>query len=206
MTHWGLRVKSYLPVHVMQLVAGGVESLDWITTLLVEKVGCNSVLAYGKSGHVSSFKNLVLTTLASSSQCKFLGEHLSSQMSLVHHITEKWHIVERLMQNCVIVSTKSILSKIKMQVLLNLYKSCKIPALIYGFETWISTTEDKPKISKIQLSAIRRILKIPTSTPLVSIYIETGELPIMLECEKRQLTSLWVLLDSENQIKDILDI
>ena len=93
-----------------------------------------------------------------------------------------------------------------MQTLLNLYKSCIIPTLIYGCETWIPATKDKSKLTQMQLSAIRRILKIPTSTPLVSIYIETGELPIMLECEKRQLTSLWVLLDSENQIKDILDI
>ena len=85
-------------------------------------------------------------------------------------------------------------------------KSCIIPALIYGCETWIPTAEDISKLTQIQLSAIRRTLKIPTSTPLVSIYMETGELPIILECEKRQLTYLWVLLNSESQIKDILDI
>ena len=140
------------------------------------------------------------------SQCKFLGEHLTIQMSLIHHITEKSHIVKGLMQNCIFVSTNSILSKIKMQTLLNLYKFCIIPALIYGCETWIPTTKDKSKLTQMQLSAIRRILKIPTSTPPLSIYIETGELPIILECEKRQLTYLWVLLNSENQIKDILDI
>ena len=35
------------------------------------------------------------------SQCKFLGEHLTSQMSLINHIyiTEKSHIAEGLMQN-----------------------------------------------------------------------------------------------------------
>ena len=93
-----------------------------------------------------------------------------------------------------------------MQTLLNLYKSCIIPALIYGYETWIPTTEDISKLIQMQLSAIQRILKIPTSTPLVSIYMETGELPIILECGKRQLTYLWVLLNSKIQIKDILDI
>ena len=36
--------------------------------------------------------------------------------------------------------------------------------------------------------------------------METGELLIILECEKRQLTYLRVLLNSESQIKDILDI
>ena len=140
------------------------------------------------------------------SQYRFLGEHLTSQMSLIHHITEKSYIVEGLMQNGIFASTNSILSKIKMQTLLNLHKSCIIPALTYGCETWIPTTEDISKLTQIQLSVIRRILKIPTSTPLVSIYMETGGLPIIIECEKRQLTYLWVLLNSENQIKDILEI
>ena len=93
-----------------------------------------------------------------------------------------------------------------MQTLLNLYKSCIIPALIYGCETWIPTTKDKSKLTQIQLSAIRRILKIPTPTPPVGIYIETGEFPIILECEKRQSTCLRVLLNSENQIQDIIGI
>ena len=62
-----------------------------------------------------------------------------------------------------------------MQTPLNLYKSGIISALIYGCETWIPTTGDISKLTEIQLSAIRRILKIPTSTKLVSIYIETGE-------------------------------
>ena len=47
------------------------------------------------------------------SQDKFLGEHLTSEMPLTQHITEKSHIVEGLMQNCIFVSTNSILSKIK---------------------------------------------------------------------------------------------
>ena len=125
------------------------------------------------------------------SQFKFLREHLTSQMSLTHHITEKLHLVEELMQNCIFASTNSILSKVKMQTLLNLYKSCIIPVLIYGSETWIPTTEDKLKSTQIPISAIRRILNI--STPLVSLCLEAGELPIILEFEKHQLTYLWIL-------------
>ena len=75
-------------------------------------------------------------------------------MSLIHHITEKSLIAEGLMQNCIFVSTNSILSKIKMQTLLNLYKACIIPALIYERETWIPTTEEISKLTQTQLSAI----------------------------------------------------
>ena len=73
-------------------------------------------------------------------------------MSLIHHITGKSHIVEGLMQNCIFVSTNSILSKIKMQTWLNLYESYMIIALIYGCEIWIPTTEDILKLTQIQLS------------------------------------------------------
>ena len=48
-----------------------------------------------------------------------------------------------------------------MQAPLNLYKSYIITALMHGCETWIPTTEDISNLTQIQLSAIRRILKIP---------------------------------------------
>ena len=56
---------------------------------------------------------------------------------------ENSHIVEGLMQNCISVLTNSILSKIKMQTLFNLYKFCIIPALINRCVTGILTTEDQ---------------------------------------------------------------
>ena len=126
-------------------------------------------------------------------------------MSLTH-ITEKSHTVEGVIQNCIFVSTNNILSKIKKKTLLNIYKSSLIPTLTYGCEIWIPITEDISKLIQIQLLAISRLLKIPTLTPLVSIVLETTELPIILEFKKRQLTYLWVLRSSENQTKDILDI
>ena len=44
------------------------------------------------------------------------------------------------------------------------------------------------------------------STPLVNIYIETGILPLNLECEKHQLTYLWTLLNKKDQSNDIANI
>ena len=46
-------------------------------------------------------------------------------------------------------------------------------------------------------------LKLPIPTPLVSIYIETGILPLNLECEKCQLMYLWTLLNKKDQSNDI---
>ena len=137
---------------------------------------------------------------------KFLGEFLTNDLSLSCHISEKSNMVEGLLQNCIFVASNNILSQIKLQTLLKLYKSCIVPALIYGCETWIPTAEETSKLIQVQLSTIRRIIKIPVSTPLVSIYIETGELPINLEIEKRQLNYLWVLLNAEDQSNDLLQL
>ena len=43
-------------------------------------------------------------------------------------------------------------------------------------------------------------------TPLVSIYIETGILPLNSECEKRQLMRLWTLLTKKDQSNDTANI
>ena len=44
------------------------------------------------------------------------------------------------------------------------------------------------------------------STLLVSICIETGILPLNLECEKRQLMYFWTLLNKMNESNDIANI
>ena len=44
---------------------------------------------------------------------------------------------------------------------------------------------------------------MPISAPLVSIYIETGILPLKLECEKCQLMYLRTLLNKKDQRNDV---
>ena len=53
-----------------------------------------------------------------------------------------------------------------------------IPSLHYGCETWIPTESDKQNLLNIQLSIIRKIIKVPKSTQKMSLYGEIGELPI----------------------------
>ena len=73
-----------------------------------------------------------------------------------------------------------------MEFLFKLYHAVIVPAIVYSCETWIKCETDNSKINQIEISVLRKILKLPTSTPLVSIYIETGILPINLECEYYQ--------------------
>ena len=57
--------------------------------------------------------------------------------------------------------------------LFKLYHTVIVPATVYSCERWIKCEIDNSKLNKIQISVLRRILKLPKSTPLVSIYNET---------------------------------
>ena len=139
-------------------------------------------------------------------QYKYLGEILTDTLTVTQHLLEKTHQVEGLLKTCIFTTTNHVLSNIKMETLLNLYRACIIPALLYSSETWILTIEEENQLTRMQISIIRRILKIPISTPIVSIFLETGEIPITFEYHKRQLTYLWVLLNSNDQTQDIATI
>ena len=49
-------------------------------------------------------------------------------------------------------------------------------------------------------------MKLPISTPLAKIFVETGILPRNLECENHQLIYLWTLLNKKDQSYDIANM
>ena len=95
-----------------------------------------------------------------------------------------------------------VLANIQMESLFKLYHAVIVPAIVYICETWIKCETDNSKLNQIQISVLRRILKLPMSTSLVSIYVETGILPLNWECEKRQLIYWWTLLNKKDQSSD----
>ena len=90
-----------------------------------------------------------------------------------------------------------------MESLFKLNHAVIVPVIVYSCETWIRCETDNIKLNQIQISVLRRILKLRISTPLVSIYIDTGILPLNLEYEKRQLVYLWTLLNKKDQSNEI---
>ena len=100
------------------------------------------------------------------------------------------------------VSSDMVIANIQMESLFKLYHAVIIPAIVYSCETWIKCETDNSKLSQIQISVPRRILKLLMSTPLVSIYMETGILPLSLKCEKLQLIDVWSLLNKKDRSSD----
>jgi hypothetical protein len=59
-------------------------------------------------------------------------------------------------------------------------------------------------LEKLQLQALKRYLKTPTSTPNHALYMDLGILPLEAEVDITQFKYLWKLLNSSNQANQIL--
>ena len=104
------------------------------------------------------------------------------------------------------MSSDIFIENIQIESLFKLYHALIVPAIVYNRETWIKCEADNSNLNQIQISVLRRILKLPISTPLVNIYIETGILSLNMECEKGQLVFLWTLLNKKYQSNDVANI
>ena len=102
-------------------------------------------------------------------QYKHLGEHLTENLTLAYHLKEKECQVEGITQSCIFVSSDMVIANIQMESLFKLYHAVIVPAIVYSCETWIKCETDYSKLNQIQISVLKRILKLPISTPLASI-------------------------------------
>ena len=93
-----------------------------------------------------------------------------------------------------------------METLLKLCYSRVIPALLYGCETWVLNYLEIKHVNRIQINTLRKILKLPTATPIPVIYSATGEIPIELRFHERHLLYLWKPVNKKDQANDVYRI
>ena len=78
------------------------------------------------------------------------------------------------------------------------YHSIFLPTLLYNCQSWSNITVNEiTKLTTVQLKFLKRILKVPTSTPNAFVFLELGILPIAYELHRRQLGYLWKILNME---------
>ena len=79
-----------------------------------------------------------------------------------------------------------------------MYQSVFLPRLIYNCDLWNLTHKDISSLQDAQLNFLRRVMKVPKSTPTAALFLELGVLPVQYEIEKRQLVFLKKILDRQN--------
>ena len=62
------------------------------------------------------------------------------------------------------------------------------------------TDEDYQALQSAQLLYLRKVMDVPSSTPIAALYLELGILPIQSEIERRQLLFLRRTLDKDLMI------
>lgn len=137
---------------------------------------------------------------------KYLGELITENLKIKEHLLEKQQLINGIVHTCLFSASYEAISNIKMTTLIKLYKSCIIPTLLYGCETWILTNEEKKLVSTIQMNTLKMIMKVPDSSPNAAVLAEIGEKPIILTIEERQLTFLRDLLNTKTRCNDIFKI
>ena len=75
-----------------------------------------------------------------------------------------------------------------MATIWKLVHTCLIPILTYGAETWMPTKAELTQVQRILYNPIKRILKVPMTTPSEIITVATGIWDIETQVAKKQIT------------------
>jgi hypothetical protein len=109
---------------------------------------------------------------------KYLGETINNKMSLTQQITGTKQKTEAAYQTILNIMGNKQFQEIEMQTAWKLLETCIQPIITYGGETWNPNKKEEKEINRIQENIIMRILMVPQSTPIESLYMETGLMDI----------------------------
>ncbi len=132
--------------------------------------------------------------LSEATTYKYLGVTLNNKGTLTNHIETVKAKAEVSLQTILNMSANKELSQVQMPTIWKLYKACTIPIMTYAAEAWIPYVPEIKELQKKHCSMIKRILKVPTSTPDSAIHIETGMPTINQVIDEQQLTYIRKML------------
>ena len=117
-------------------------------------------------------------TIEETERYVYLGEVNNKAMNLKDQIKSIERKVEAAYQTIIAVAEDQNFKNIKMECIWKLVRTCIIPIITYGCETWEPQKGEMKKLNQILDKIIKRILMTPEATPREALYIETGLLDI----------------------------
>ena len=117
-------------------------------------------------------------TIKPTDKYKYLGEFIDKKLSLEPNIKEARSRSEGALQTILAIAGDPLLKGIQMETIWKLVETCIIPIITYDSETWQPTKKENLATNKILDNILKRILKVPTSTPREALYMELGCLDI----------------------------
>ena len=101
----------------------------------------------------------------------------------------------------------SAFSGIEMEAIWTVVQACLLPIITYGGETMENTTKNYNTANKLMDNIIKRILRIPKTTPRQALYIETGLLDPETIIKKNRISMEMRIKQGTNQtMKEIVNL
>ena len=133
---------------------------------------------------------------------KYLGEIIHEKMSLDPNIKAAKSKAEGAYQTILAIAGDPLLKGIQMETIWKLVETCITPIITYGAETWETTKKETKTTNQILDNILKRILKVPNSTPREALYIETGIIDIEHTIKKLRIGMLHRLDKTKNVLID----
>jgi hypothetical protein len=146
----------------------------------------SQVITIGKTQYQPQF-NLGKVTLNNIESYKYLGMTINKKGNLADHLVKTKGKVEAALQTIFSLAGNDEFYKIEMSTIWRLVHACILPILTYGAETWNPTKAELKEAQRILNNTLKRILRIPTTTPSEIITAETGVWDIETQMDKKQI-------------------
>ena len=110
---------------------------------------------------------------------KFLGNWINERGNMTDQIEEIESRVEAITSRIIKLTKEEELGKLSTDARLVVYKRTAVPTLINNLECWTRIgRKDMERLERVQGKMLKRILKLPKTTPTWGIIKETGIWPM----------------------------
>ena len=164
-------------------------------------VKTKAMIINGNMENINLGKHIITYT----DKMKYLGDIIHKSGKMDELIKERKNIISGITAELITIMAQ-INSDTEIQEIITYIKGIIIPKLLVNSETWNNITKDNMQdLETIQSKAIKRLLKIPYSTPNKGLLNELGLLSVENEIIKRKIMYMHHIINGKNQLlKDIL--
>ena len=137
---------------------------------------------------------------------RYLGDELNKNMNYEEIIKVRTIKGQNTIKEICAIISHDVFSKNRVSVGIQLIECVLIPRMFFNSEAWINIRENEiHKLNMIILQAIKRVLKLPSSTSSIGILAETGIDSAKIIIERKKLSYLQRLLKmKKNRLPKIL--
>jgi hypothetical protein len=130
---------------------------------------------------------------------KYLGNWLNEQGNMDTQLQVMESRIGEIVRETNIIAGKEVVGYLEVQVKLFLYERTIISTMYYNIEAWSNIRKaDEERMEVIQGKLIKKLLKLPKTTPYWGVLMELGIWPIKWQIVYKKLMLLHNLLNSDD--------